>query len=255
MRSGSIARRIISPLPFQPNTSGGGDSIVVTPNDLLDADTEYTFEVTDGVKDTSGARFAPFVMTFKTASGAATSDYPVAFDKIALPDTKVLIPHTNQPRPTRALRSARITSCTHRHLTAESSATRFIPMAGSASLRRSARSLPAIMAPRLITGIEFDPAATADNLILWVSHGQMTLQNATRLDREDQRFARAEARAVSGHRHWPAAGVSGSSEFPNGVRAGRRALFRSGLDDIGRRAGQKMGSSPRASAECRLFAA
>ena len=33
--------------------------------------------------------------------------------------------------------------------------------------------------PRLITGIVFDPSATADDLILWVSHGQMAVENAT----------------------------------------------------------------------------
>src|SRR5256885_1652683 len=50
------------PVPFKSNTSGGGDSIVVTPDDLLEPNTHYAFEVTDVVKDTSNARFVPYTL-------------------------------------------------------------------------------------------------------------------------------------------------------------------------------------------------
>ena len=32
---------------------------------------------------------------------------------------------------------------------------------------------------RMLTGIEFDPSSTATNLVLWVSHSQYALENAT----------------------------------------------------------------------------
>src|SRR5205823_8619912 len=46
------------------NTSGGGDAIVLQPTDFLDKNTSYTFQVTAGLKDTSGATFMPFTSTF-----------------------------------------------------------------------------------------------------------------------------------------------------------------------------------------------
>jgi hypothetical protein len=48
------------------NTSGGGDSIIFQPMDLLDAGSTYLFTA-NGVRDTSGAVFKPFSMTFTTA--------------------------------------------------------------------------------------------------------------------------------------------------------------------------------------------
>src|SRR5205814_1938838 len=62
------------------NTSGAGDAIVCQPFDLLDPSTQYTFEVTDGLRDTGGSRFAPFQMNFTTAAGSAVSACPIAFE-------------------------------------------------------------------------------------------------------------------------------------------------------------------------------
>src|SRR5438270_3415004 len=46
------------------NTSGAGDAIVCQPIDLLEPSTQYAFEVSAGLCDTSGAHFAPFKMIF-----------------------------------------------------------------------------------------------------------------------------------------------------------------------------------------------
>src|SRR5262249_30090493 len=62
------------------NTSGGGDAIVFTPSDLLDANTTYTFQITAGVKDTSGATFVPFTSSFTTGT-AGGNDGTMTFDK------------------------------------------------------------------------------------------------------------------------------------------------------------------------------
>jgi glucose/arabinose dehydrogenase len=167
------------PVAFHFNTSGAGDSIVATPDDLLEPDTQYTFEVTDGVKDTSGARFAPFTMTFTTAAGAATGDYPVAFEKIEMHDTQVMAPDGKRPSAYTAL----AIGPDHKLYAAtfDGRIMRFsIGEDGRLGKGETIPTLfPANHGPRLITGITFDPAATADNLILWVSHGQMALQNAT----------------------------------------------------------------------------
>src|SRR5581483_1923601 len=91
------------PVPFKFNTSGAGDSIVATPDDLLEPNTQYAFEVTDGVKDTKGAKFVPYTLTFTTAAGAATSDLPVAFEKIEMHDTQVMAPDGKRPSAYTAL--------------------------------------------------------------------------------------------------------------------------------------------------------
>src|ERR1043166_6522005 len=69
------------------NTSGGGDTIVSTPTALLAANTNYTFEVTSGLKDTSGASFTPFKMTFTTGNGVMQSDPRIAFSQTQLSTT------------------------------------------------------------------------------------------------------------------------------------------------------------------------
>src|ERR1700733_10981094 len=73
-------------VPGNVNTSGAGDSIVFQPQNMLDTGTKYAFKC-DGVRDTGGAEFRPFEMTFTTAADAALSAYPVAFEKVPLPAT------------------------------------------------------------------------------------------------------------------------------------------------------------------------
>jgi len=48
------------------NTTGGNDAIVLQPKALLDPRTDYTFRVTAGVTDQSGASFVPFQSHFST---------------------------------------------------------------------------------------------------------------------------------------------------------------------------------------------
>ena len=72
-------------MPAVLNTTGGGDAIVLRPA-LLDANTEYTFEVTSGLKDTAGGVRAVANVTFTTGThGRAGVDTSVAFEKVALP--------------------------------------------------------------------------------------------------------------------------------------------------------------------------
>ena len=85
------------------NTSGAGDAIVCQPVDLLESSTQYAFEVSASLCDTSGAHFAPSKMNFTTAAGAAMSEFPVAFAKVLMPETRVLIPGTDRPSAYTAL--------------------------------------------------------------------------------------------------------------------------------------------------------
>src|SRR5947207_5293559 len=152
-------------VPAIVNTSAAGDAIVLQPVKMLDTGTKYTFEV-KGVKDTGGANLMPFEMSFTTSGGIATQSYSVAFEKSELlsehehftalaigPDHKLyagtaagsIIAHEIQPDGTLANKKIIRTMLAANH------------------------------GPRLITGIRFDPNATAENLKLWVSHGQLVL--------------------------------------------------------------------------------
>src|SRR4051794_34309268 len=76
-------------VPGHVNTSGAGDAIVFQPTDILEADAKYSFEC-NGVRDTSDGEqslFKSFSSTFTTASSSALSQYPVAFEKMTLPNT------------------------------------------------------------------------------------------------------------------------------------------------------------------------
>ena len=53
-------------------TSGGGDAIVYQPGVPLDANTNYTFKITNGVRDESGATFIPYSKTFNTGTSTET---------------------------------------------------------------------------------------------------------------------------------------------------------------------------------------
>src|SRR5688572_7116073 len=71
-------------IPANLNTTGGGDAIILTPSSLLDSNTKYTFQVTSGLTDTSGAAFAPFSMSFTTGTAGAPTATNIAFDKVSL---------------------------------------------------------------------------------------------------------------------------------------------------------------------------
>jgi glucose/arabinose dehydrogenase len=160
-------------VPIRLNTSGAGDSIVCQPDDLLLPHTVYRFEVTDGLHDTMGAAFVPFSMTFTTASGSAASDYPVAFEKVLMPHTQVLIPGTKRPSaytcielgPDHKLYASTFDGRIFRYV---------LKADGTLSEPEIITSVQSSnRGPRLITGIVFDPSSTPQNVVMWVSHGQM----------------------------------------------------------------------------------
>lgn len=66
-------------VPAEVNTSGGNDSIVLTPGPLLESNTQYTYVVTSGVKDLVGNAFEPFTMSFTTGTNDGSSANPAAF--------------------------------------------------------------------------------------------------------------------------------------------------------------------------------
>lgn len=68
-------------VPGLINTSGGNDAIVYQPSENLTPNTNYTFKVTTGVRDESGATFTPYSRTFNTGTNISTPPSPVNFTK------------------------------------------------------------------------------------------------------------------------------------------------------------------------------
>src|SRR4051812_5001560 len=75
------------PVDATINTSGGGDTIVLTPKLVLQANTKYTFAVTAGVKDETGATFVPYTATFTTGTDGASVDSSIQFQQVPLDNT------------------------------------------------------------------------------------------------------------------------------------------------------------------------
>src|SRR5579863_2619826 len=160
-----------TPVPAIVNTSGGGDSIVLKPVAPLELNTRYTFEVTSGVKDTGGTPFLPHACTFITAASAEFVSVPIAFEKVRLPISDGSMFTCVEVGPDHRLYASTLDG-------------KIIDYAISPDATLSdPRAIDTIQvannSPRLITGIKFDPAATAQNRILWVSHGYLPPLNTS----------------------------------------------------------------------------
>lgn len=68
-------------VPGNINTTGGGDAIVYQPSVVLDANTNYTFKISEGVRDQAGATFLPFSTTFTTGTASTPSTPGVNFSR------------------------------------------------------------------------------------------------------------------------------------------------------------------------------
>ena len=157
-------------VPAVRNTSGGGDVIVLQPHDLLEPATEYRFIVNNRLKDTSGATFQPSTTTFTTGSSTPGQSTLAKFTKVPQPTSAGEMSASVAMGPDGRLYST----------TLDGKILRF-PVAADGSL-----GVPTTIQtvatnegePRHILGLAFDPAATASNPILWVSHGDGAFADA-----------------------------------------------------------------------------
>lgn len=158
-----------APVAGAVNTSGGGDVIVFQPTGLLDANTQYTFEI-NGVKDLAGRDFLPYKSTFTTGTAGTPSDSGVAFTKLPQDSTNGKAYTTLVVGPDGKLYAATILGEIVRFT---------IGADGALSNPQSITSLTTYEGgPRAIVGMVFDPASTPTNPILWVSHGVAVLSGA-----------------------------------------------------------------------------
>jgi hypothetical protein len=165
------------PVPAEVNTSGGGDVIVVQPTVHLAATTQYTFQVTGGLKDLSGSSFTPFSSSFTTGGTLTpTGDggFTGSFAKTATsaPGLKGGPGYTSVVvGPDHKLYAG----------TNYGEIKRFPINAADGSLgpEESIMTLVNHAGPRVIIGMAFDPASTPENPILWITGNEAVLKDAT----------------------------------------------------------------------------
>ncbi len=155
--------------------TGGGDAISFTPSFALESNTTYKFVITDGVKSHSGAAFLPYAATFKTGTVSTNSGQltGVSFKPIPQVQTEGQQYTSLTIGPDRKLYG----------LMLNGTIKRFPILAdGSLGTAQQINTLVNTYGPRSAVGLTFDPAATATNLVVWVSHCSAGLENAPLFD-------------------------------------------------------------------------
>ena len=167
-----------SPVSANVNDTGGGDAIVVTPAQPLQSNAQYTLEVTDGVKGViTGNAFVPFEMTFNT--GTELNDDGPGDDITTLVEFEQLDSGGSNEQytsltfgPDDRLYGITIDGRVKRWdvVRTDDPAT---PDDERGTLVNE-ETITTVTGPggetRLAIGLAFDPAATANNLVAWVSH-------------------------------------------------------------------------------------
>ena len=150
-------------------TSGGNDVITLSPRRQLEPNTRYRFEVTSGVKNLDEVSFVPYTATFTTGTERGN------VSTVAFTSTTVV---TGDDRHTTLVigPDGKLYATT-----VDGRIKRFTIQAdGTLSAPQVISSLQsAENGPRLLIGFAFDPGATADNLVVWVSHTYAGFVNPT----------------------------------------------------------------------------
>jgi len=155
----------------QTNTTGGGDGLVTHPMAILAANATYQWDVTSGVKDTAGNAFVPFSFQFNTNSNVANVDPFISFDKVSLPNAQGRQFSALAFGPDGRLYAGTLDGAILRYDVGADG------QLGSPTVINTVKTNNG--ENRFIIGLAFDPAATAGNPILWVSHSQGVFTNAT----------------------------------------------------------------------------
>lgn len=170
-------------------TSGGGDIITFNPGSALAPNTRYQFNVTSAVTDLSGAAFVPYTATFTTSGDAGP---PVTSDIATVPQATA----ARQRHSSLAVDP----SGTYLYaLTAVGEVRRFpIGADGTLGAAETLNRLGSDSELRLAIGLTFDPASTASNPIVWVTHTALSTNFDGEVSRGDTTFWSGKLSRLSG---------------------------------------------------------
>lgn len=157
-------------IPARVNTSAAGDAIVLQPEQALDPNTYYRFEILPALKDTAGASFKGFRTGFTTGGAGEATSLAISFERVELPASAGKAHTVLAFGPDGALYSGTYDGHIFRHTLRDDGTIATVETIDA--IRRSAG------VDRLITGLCFDPASTAEAPVLYVSHGQSTRTSA-----------------------------------------------------------------------------
>ncbi|WP_187264808.1 malectin domain-containing carbohydrate-binding protein, partial [Pontibacter beigongshangensis] len=152
------------------NTTAAGDAITLTAT--LSLSTGYEFRISESVKDLNGYGLLPFTSTFTTTSTTET-----------IPSDLQGVSFTEQILIDRTFGSDGFTTLVigpDRRLYAATSGGKIErwDIRTDGTLTNHVSISPFGSGRRLLVGLRFDPAATAGNLIAWISHSAPEFQNA-----------------------------------------------------------------------------
>lgn len=161
-------------------TSGGGDTLILQPTNPWAANTTYKVEIngtytTNGnkVRTTDGTIFAYFTANFTTSSYVPTPMAGISFSKQVVAGSE---------SATGPAFLATTIGPDHKLYASTSDGHIYRWAINNDGTLGSAQIIDSVIdgnsgANRIITGITFDPGSTANNLVLWVSHGQYRFGN------------------------------------------------------------------------------
>lgn len=141
-------------------------TIRIKPKEPLRPGTMYGFYLTDQVRSNFGAIMQPFVMGFGTA---VDHDPAMKFTKVDLPTTAGVIYTCVAFGPDQKLYASSLDGRLFR-FGVLADGTLSAPETFDVIQRTSG-------GPRLVTGFDFDPSSTPDNIILWVSNCHFGFEN------------------------------------------------------------------------------
>lgn len=147
-----------TPIAAVVNSSGGGDAIVLTPTELLQKSTSYTFEVTNNVLDGSGEAIIPFTMQFTTGTEGDPPPTDISFTQTTLDTTVVpTLPYSSVAiGPDGRLWATTLIGTIYSWAISD--------IDGTLS---DQRVYPVYPFTRGLIGLAFDPASTPTNVIIW----------------------------------------------------------------------------------------
>ena len=146
-----------------PGTTGGRDSITFQPSRALDEFTEYQFNITSAVTDEDGVPFLPYTANFTTGAGEGSGQTSVE-----------LVEQSAAARERHS--SLAFGPDGNLYATTIDGRIKRYPVSPDGTLG-SPTTITSLQAaeggPRLTIGLAFDPTATPDNLIAWVTHTEL----------------------------------------------------------------------------------